>query len=85
VPLERFAGEPSQANVFIDVVAVDAELAASLQAAEELLQAARRGVFRTEESKLNSFLAKELDYFWRRLTRFPKVGAGRPAEAVQPV
>jgi hypothetical protein len=73
------AGEPAaldrlntDSTAAFDVVVVDSDLAASLHAADELIKAALCGESAFPDTKLFGFLAKELDFFWRRLTRFPK-------------
>jgi len=88
ISLDRLTTDPAgiACDLAIDVVPIDADLAASLLAADELIQTAGRAGSEFQENRLNSFLAKELDFFWRRLTRFPQAGAapGRIADQTLP-
>ena len=88
ISLDRLTTDPAgiASDLAIDVVPIDADLAASLRAADELIQTAGRAGSEFQENRLNSFLAKELDFFWRRLTRFPQAGAapGRIADQTLP-
>jgi len=84
------AGEPValdllniDSTVAFDVVLVDSDLAASLHAADELIQTMHRGGSEFQEAKLFGFLAKELDFFWRRLTRFPKAAMQNPPQIAE--
>jgi len=80
VALDRLNAESAAA---FDVVTVDSDLAASLHAADELVQTMQRGESEFADAKLFGFLAKELDFFWRRLTRFPKAKAQTPTEIAE--
>jgi hypothetical protein len=88
ISLDRLLTDPAGiiSDVAIDVVPIDADLAASLYAADDLIQTAGRAGSEFQENRLNSFLAKELDFFWRRLTRFPQAAAapGRIADQILP-
>ncbi len=69
------------AAVALDVLAIDSDLAASLHAADDLVQAKVRGAGDVPEARVFGFLAKELDFFWRRLTRRAGARAVRQKES----
>ena len=69
--------------VAFDVVPIDSDLAASLHAADELVQTMLRGGSEFQEGKLFGFLAKELDFFWRRLTRVSKAAPQTSAQIAE--
>jgi len=53
----------------VDLVRIDAETAGGIYAAAQLLEDLRTGKIRQSEAQVLGFISRELDYFWRRLTR----------------
>lgn len=76
----RDAGAEEPGGAAVEVVTIDADLAATLHAADELLQAGARGAGGLSEARLSGFLARELDFFWKQLTRRPEELTGRRME-----
>ncbi|RFC43425.1 MAG: hypothetical protein DVB23_002669 [Verrucomicrobia bacterium] len=79
-PVSPEALKTEESGVPVDLIPIDADLAATLHAADDLLQANLRHAGGLSDARLFGFLAKELDFFWRRLTRRPVETAGVPAE-----
>lgn len=76
----RDTGAEEPGGAAVEVVTIDADLAATLHAADELLQAGARGAGGLSEARLSGFLARELDFFWKQLTRRPEEPTGRRME-----
>ncbi len=53
----------------LDPLEMPPELTASLHAADELITQLELGILKADQRQLFGFLAQELDYFWKRLTR----------------
>ncbi|MFV1994323.1 MAG: hypothetical protein ACC661_02710, partial [Verrucomicrobiales bacterium] len=66
---KRFHGVGGNDRIAVDLVWIDAETAGGIYAGNHLLEDMRTGRIRQSEAQVLGFLARELDYFWRRLTR----------------
>lgn len=53
----------------LDPLEMPPELTASLHAADELITQLELGILKADQRQLFGYLAQELDYFWKRLTR----------------
>ncbi len=75
-PLKRLFRDRRQENrvkPLVDRIEIDRELLASLYAADDLIAGSKSGSISATDAEIFGFLARELDYFWRKLTR--KTGA----------
>lgn len=61
--------QAQEVSKLVDRVEMDQELLASLYAAADLLKDQREGEISFSSAQVYGFIATELDYFWRRLTR----------------
>ncbi len=81
-PLERHFSEvvKDPANhVIFDPIEVNRELLASLLAAADFLAASQSETTSASPNEVSAFLASELDYFWKKLTRKTHSSAGKAA------
>lgn len=82
-PMARLFTSRDQAqemSPLVDRVELDSELLASLYAAADMIRDQRSGKLPFKSAQIFGFVATELDYFWRRLTR---IGEATGAVAVK--
>ncbi|MCB1225514.1 MAG: hypothetical protein KDK99_06865 [Verrucomicrobiales bacterium] len=65
------AAFPETARRWIDVVHLDGRSVAALYAMQRIIREAETGALKVEPQQVMSVLARELDFFWKRVTRNP--------------
>jgi hypothetical protein len=61
---------PQSVREVTDVIHLDVDAATSLYAMQRLIKESELGILKAEPAQIISTLAKELDFFWKRLTRW---------------
>ncbi len=60
---------PQAVRELTDIVHLDVDAAAALYAMQRLIKESESGVLKAEPAQIISTLARELDFFWKRITR----------------
>ncbi|MCA1962548.1 MAG: hypothetical protein LDL31_01225 [Prosthecobacter sp.] len=63
---------PPAVREVADIIHLDVESAAALYAMQRLIKESESGVLKAEPSQIISTLARELDFFWKRVTRLDR-------------